>query len=47
MDAHLPRLGWRREDLELPKVWGTLTALRTGVGGIWEVEKRWKFLINK
>ena len=56
MDAHLPRPGWKGEDLELPTGQETLTALRTGeggregvgeVGGKWEEERRGKFLINK
>ena len=33
MDAHLPRPGWRGEDLGLPMGQGTLTALKTGEGG--------------
>ena len=33
LDAHLPRPGWSREDLELLKWQGTLTALRTGKEG--------------
>ena len=33
MDAHLPRPGWRGEDLGLPTGQGTLTALRTREGG--------------
>ena len=33
MDAHLPRPGWRGEDLGLPTGQGTLTALCTGDGG--------------
>ena len=33
LDAHLPRPGWRGEDLGLPTGQGTLTALRTGEGG--------------
>ena len=32
LDAHLPRPGWRGEDLGLPTGQGTLTALRTGEG---------------
>ena len=32
-DGHLPRPGWRREDLGLPTGQGNLTALRTGEGG--------------
>ena len=32
MDAHLPRPGWRGEDLGLPTGHGTLTALWTGEG---------------
>ena len=39
LDAHLPRPGWRREDLGLPTGQGTLTVLQTGKGGgkEWEV----------
>ena len=33
LDAHLPRLGGRVEELELPTGQDTLTALRTGEGG--------------
>ena len=33
MDAHLPRPGGRREELELPTGQETLTALRDGEGG--------------
>ena len=34
--AHLPRLGGRGEELELPTGQETMTALRTGeVGGEW------------
>ena len=33
LDAHLPRTGWRGEDLGLPTGQGTLTALWTGEGG--------------
>ena len=33
LDAHLPRPGWRGEDLGLPTGQGTLTALRTEEGG--------------
>ena len=56
LDAHLPRPGWKGEDLELPTGQETLTALRTGEGdregvgevvGKWEEERRGKFLINK
>ena len=52
LDAHLPRPGWRGEDLGLPTGQGTLTALRTGegrgegvggVGGCWGGRK-WKLL---
>ena len=52
LDAHLPRPGWRGEDLELPTGQETLTALRTGeggegvgvMGGYWQVGRKWKFL---
>ena len=33
LDAHLPRSGGSREELELPTEQETLTALRTGEGG--------------
>ena len=33
MDVHLPRPGWREEDLGLPMGQGTLTALRIREGG--------------
>ena len=33
LDAHLPRPGWRGEDLGLPTGQGTLTALKTREGG--------------
>ena len=51
-DAHLPRPGWRGEDLGLPTGQGTLTALRTGeggeggvrgVGGYWEEGRNGNF----
>ena len=44
LDPHLPRPGWKGQDLGLPTGQGTLTALRTGerggggVGGKWEEE---------
>ena len=53
MDAHLPRPGGSREELELPIGQETLTALRTGEGGgevvwgvegYWEEGRKWKFL---
>ena len=33
LDAHLPRPGGRRDELELPTGQETLTALRAGEGG--------------
>ena len=53
LDAHLPRLGGRGEELELPTGQETLTALRDeegggeriwGVGGCWEEGRKWKLL---
>ena len=53
MDAHLPGLGGRGEELELPTVWETLTALGDGegggggVGGMgagWEEGRKWRLL---
>ena len=53
MDAHLPGPGGRGEELELPTVQETLTALRdgegggeevVGVGGCWEEGRKWKLL---
>ena len=51
LDTHLP--GWRGEELELPTVQETLTALRDGEGGgegvgevgrCWEEGRKWKLL---
>ena len=53
LDAHIPRPGGRREELELPTGQETLTALRTGEGvgeGVGEIRgygeegRMWKFL---
>ena len=53
LDTHLPGLGGRREELELPTGQETLTALRDGegggegvrgVGGWWEEGRKWKLL---
>ena len=38
MDAHLPRPGWRGEDLGFPTGQCTLTTLRTEAGGVGDVQ---------
>ena len=56
MNVHLPGPGGRGEELELPTGQETLTALRTGEGGVegvggmggyWEEGRKWKIFINK
>ena len=53
LDAQLPRPGGREEELEFLTGQETLTALRTGEGGVegvggrggfWEEGRKWKFL---